>query len=74
MSPRVQHEQRFFERPGLLEIPRRIKFIYFFASTRLMQRIIMVSCRLLITFANRLDPDEARQNVGPDQDQICVTL
>ena len=26
-------------------------------------------CRLLITFANSLDPDQARQNVGPDLDQ-----
>lgn len=42
-SPRVQHEPRFFERPGLLEIPRRIRFIYFWANTRVMQRIIMVS-------------------------------
>ena len=23
-------------------------------------------CRLLITFANNLDPDQDRQNVGPD--------
>ena len=25
-------------------------------------------CRLLITFANSLDPDQARQNVGPELD------
>ena len=31
-------------------------------------------CRLLITFANSLDPDQARQNVGPDLDQNCLTL
>ena len=30
-------------------------------------------CRLLITFANSLDPDQARQNVGPDLDPICLT-
>ena len=24
-------------------------------------------CRLLITFANSLDPDQDRQNVGPDE-------
>ena len=30
--------------------------------------------RLLITFANSLDPDQARQNVGPDLDQNCLTL
>ena len=27
-----------------------------------------------MTFANRLDPDQARQKVGPDFDPICLTL
>ena len=27
-----------------------------------------------ITFANRLDRDQARQNVGPDLDPICLAL
>ena len=31
-------------------------------------------CRLLITFANSLDPGQARQNVGPDLDPNCLTL
>ena len=31
-------------------------------------------CRLLITFANSLDPDQARQNVGPDLDPNFLTL
>ena len=31
------------------------------------------SCCLLITFANSLDPDQARQNVGPDLDPNCLT-
>ena len=31
-------------------------------------------CRLLITRANSLDPDQARQNVGPDLDPNCLTL
>ena len=31
-------------------------------------------CHLLITFANSLDPDQARQNVGPDLDPNCLTL
>ena len=31
-------------------------------------------CRLLIIFANSLDPDQARQNVGPDLDPDCLTL
>ena len=30
-------------------------------------------CCLLITFANSLDPDQARQNVGPDLDPSCLT-
>ena len=32
------------------------------------------SVHLLITFANRLDPDQAQQNIGPDLDPICLTL
>ena len=28
---------------------------------------------LLITFANSLDPDQARQNVGPNLDPNCLT-
>ena len=31
-------------------------------------------CCLLITFANSLNPDQARQNVGPDLDPNCLTL
>ena len=31
-------------------------------------------CRLLINFANSLDPDQARQNVGPDLDPNRLTL
>ena len=31
-------------------------------------------CHLLITFANNLDPDLDRQNVGPDLDPNCLTL
>ena len=30
-------------------------------------------CYLLITFANSLDPDQARQHVGPDLDPYCLT-
>ena len=39
--------------------------------------VIPASCdfrHLVITFANRLDPDQDRQNVGPDLDQTCLTL
>ena len=31
-------------------------------------------CRLLITFANSLDPDQAWQNVGPDLNPNCLTF
>ena len=31
-------------------------------------------CCLLTAFANCLDPDQAQQNVGPDQDPNCLTL
>ena len=31
-------------------------------------------CHLLITFANSLDPDQARQNVGPEMDPKSLTL
>ena len=32
------------------------------------------NCRLLISFANSLDPDQDRQNVGPDLDPNRLTL
>ena len=31
-------------------------------------------CHLLITFANRLDPDQVRQYVGSNLDPICLTV
>ena len=31
-------------------------------------------CQLLITFANSLDPDQDRHNVGHDLDPNCLTL
>ena len=31
-------------------------------------------CRLLITFANSLNPDQDKQNVGPDLDLNHLTL
>ena len=37
-------------------------------------RLFSDQCRLLITFANSLDPDQARQNVGPDLDRNYLTL
>ena len=31
-------------------------------------------CRLSMTFANSLNPDQARRNVGPEMDPNCLTL
>ena len=31
-------------------------------------------CNLLMTFANSLDPDQDRKDVGPDLDPNCLTL
>ena len=31
-------------------------------------------CCLLMIFTNSLDPNQARQNVGPDLDPNCLTL
>ena len=31
-------------------------------------------CYLLISLTNSLDPDQDRQNVGPDLDPNCLTL
>ena len=31
-------------------------------------------CHMLITFANSLDPDQARHFVGPDRNPSCLTL
>ena len=41
-------------------------FNIFFASSNF--------CRLLITFANSLDPDQDRKNVGPDLNPNSFTL
>ena len=35
--------------------------------------LLVATCRLLITFANSLDPDQDRQNVGPDLDPNYLT-
>ena len=33
----------------------------------------LLPCSVLITIANRLNPDQAQQKVGPDQDSNCLT-
>ncbi|XP_060568692.1 sterol regulatory element-binding protein cleavage-activating protein-like [Ruditapes philippinarum] len=42
VSPRVQHEERLFQRESFLDLPRRLRLLYFWASTRVVQRFIMV--------------------------------
>lgn len=41
-SPKVQHEACFFQQQTFLGLPRRLRLIYFWASTRVVQRFIMV--------------------------------
>ena len=36
--------------------------------------LVAYLCCRLITFTNSLDPDQARQNVGPNLDANCLTL
>ena len=36
--------------------------------------LFISKCRLLITFANNLEPDQTRRNVRPDLDPDCETL
>ena len=53
------------------------KFLNFTSETHYHALIFLVSgdfCRLLIIFPNSLDPDQDRQNVGPDLDPNCFTL
>ena len=36
--------------------------------------LLVATCRLLITFANSLDPDQDRQNIDCDLGPNCLTL
>ena len=36
--------------------------------------LLAATCHLLIIFANILNPEQDRQNVGPDLDPNCWTL
>ena len=60
---------------GIVFYKHNLQFIIYFNMTR--TNSVHASgdfCRLLITFANSLDPDQDRQHVGPDVDPICLTL
>ena len=56
--------------------PKEIDF-----SQGFSQKVVSISvlyltddfCHLLITFANSLDPGQARQIVGPELDPNCLT-
>ena len=52
----------------LVNIPRLVE------ETAKTARNQVSFCRLPITFANSLDPNQDRQNVGPDLDPNCLTL
>ena len=42
---------------------------------KMVSLLLIYKCRLLIIFANSLDPDQAQQNcVGPDLGPNCLTL
>ena len=38
------------------------------------EMVSSIKCRLLITFANSLGPEQAWENVGPDLDPNCLTI
>ena len=43
-------------------------------SFMLTLSLLVVTCHLLISFANSLDSDQDRQNVGPDLDPNRLTV
>ena len=59
-------------------VKRPIEALLILVQTNLFLKPIIFAhlCRLLITSANSLDPDQTRQNVnvGPDLDPNCLTL
>ena len=40
----------------------------------LLALLVVCQCRLLITLANSLDPDQVRRIFGPDQGPNCLTF
>ena len=44
------------------------------SKVTLKSSLLVVTCCLLVTIASSLDPDQDRQNVGPDLDQNHLTL
>ena len=46
----------------------------FLMDVNTLSLIAAIYSRLLIIFVNSLNPDQDRQNVGPDLDPKCLTL
>ena len=55
-----------------INVQSKIMLIFPLASC--VYNTLSTECRQLITIANSLDPDQARQNVGPDLGPNCWTL
>ena len=52
------------------------QFLSHFCRPYIINSLPVISdvCHLPISFASSMDPDQARQNVGPDLDPNCFTL
>ena len=59
---------------GMTDITNPVLIAPLFQSRVIINSLPAMQCHLLITFATSLDPDQARQNVGPDMGPICLTL
>ena len=57
-----------------LETHKGKRVIWIQNQIRLTLSAREIFCRLLITFANSLAPDQAQHNAGPDPDPNCLTL
>ena len=60
-------------------MPKKCSLSYFssFFQLKIQYTSFLASsdfCHLLVKFANSLDPDQDRHNVGPDLDPNCLAL
>ena len=51
-----------------------VKLLYFINSGQSLSLHIYINSLPTSAVLNSLNPDQARQNVWPDQDQYCLTL
>ena len=63
----ITWHKRQFEQHSFTTVSRKVKLFNSFPASDDF-------CRLLITFANSLDPDQDLQNVGPDLNPTCLTF